>query len=129
MRISIAAAFALLTPSSVGAQDLSTAMPIAGNWTYAPVTGGSEAVFANAAGSPQLWVHCTRATRRVTISRPASAAAPSMNIWTTSRAQSVGSDFNPGTGRVTIDLAPFDPLLDALVSSRGRIAFAIGTQP
>jgi hypothetical protein len=134
MRFSIAAAFALIVASPLGAQtipspDFSTAAPIAGNWTYAPATDGSEALFANPEGSPQLSVHCTRATRRVTVSRPASAAAPLINVWTSSRTQSVASSFNPATGRLTIDLANFDPLLDAIASSRGRIAFTVDGQP
>jgi hypothetical protein len=129
MQLPIAAALALLVAASASAEDLSTATPIAGSWSYAPVADGSEAVFANSSGVPQLWVHCTRATRRVTISRPASATAPVLNIWTSSLTRSAASSFNPATGRLTIELANYDPLLDALVSSRGRIGFTIGTQP
>ena len=129
MQLPIAAALALLVAVSASAEDLSTATPIAGSWSYAPVADGSEAVFANSNGVPQLWVHCTRATRRITISRPASAAAPVLNIWTSSLTRSAASSFNPATGRLTIELANYDPLLDALVSSRGRIGFTIGTQP
>jgi hypothetical protein len=129
MQLPIAAALALLVAASAGTADLSTATPIAGSWSYASVADGSEAVFANSSGVPQLWVHCTRATRRITISRPASAAAPVLNIWTSSLTRSAPSSFNPATGRLTIELANYDPLLDALVSSRGRIGFTIGTQP
>jgi hypothetical protein len=129
MQLRIAAALALFVACSAGAQDLSTAIPVAGSWSYAPASDGSEAVFTNASGSPQLWLHCTRATRRVVISRPATAAAPLVNVWTSSQTRSVASSFNPATGRVTIELAAFDSLLDAMVSSRGRIAFTVGTQP
>jgi len=128
MRLRIAAALALLVASSGEAQDLGTAVPIAGSWSYAPAADGSEAVFANATGSPQLWLHCTRATRRITISRPATAAAPLLNVWTSSLVKSLPSSFNPATGRLTIDLSNYDPLLDAMVSSRGRVAFTVGTQ-
>ena len=129
MRLTISAAFALLAASTAMAQDLGTATPIAGTWSYAPVKDGSEAVFANDAGSPQLWVHCNRATRRVTISRTATAAAPALNVWTSSLTKSVASSFSPTTSRLTIDLANFDPLLDAIASSRGRVGFTVGTQP
>jgi hypothetical protein len=132
MRIAIAAAFALIAASPLNAQtvpDLSTATPIAGNWTYAATADGSEASFANASAVPQLWVHCTRATRRVTIAKSATAAAPLLNVWTSALTRSVASSFNPATGRLTIDLAPNDPLLDAISSSRGRIGFSIGGQP
>ena len=129
MKFRKVAALALLATSSASAQDLSTATPIAGSWSYGPATDGSEAVFTNASGSPQLWVHCTRATRRVTIARAATAAAPAVNVWTSSLERSVPSAFNPATGRLTIDLSNYDPLLDAIVSSRGRVGFTVGTQP
>ena len=129
MRLSIAAAFALAATSSLHAQDLSTATPIAGNWTYAATADGSEAVFANVSGNPQLWVHCTRATRRMSIAKPATGAAPFLNVWTSSLTRSVVSSFNPSTARLTIDLAAADPLLDAIVSSRGRIGFTVTGQP
>ena len=129
MLLRIGAALALFLASSAGAQDLDTAAPIPGSWTYAPASDGSEAVFTNAAGSPQLWAHCTRTTRRVTFARPAAAAAPFLNVWTSSLTRSVGSAFNPATGRLTIDLANYDPLLDAIVSSHGRVGFTVGTQP
>ncbi len=124
----IAAALALLAASPARAQDLSTATPIAGSWSYAPASDGSEAVFTNSAGSPQLWLHCMRATRRVAISRPATAAAPFINVWTSSQSRSVASSFNPATGRLMIDLAAYDSLLDAIVSSRGRIGFTVAAQ-
>jgi len=129
MRLPIAAAVALAAASSLHAQDLSTATPIAGNWTYAATADGSEAVFASATGSAQLWVHCTRATRRVSIAKPATGAAPLLNVWTSSLTRSAPASFNPATGRLTIDLAAVDPLLDAIVSSRGRIGLTVAGQP
>ena len=136
MRFSIAAALALTAASSLSAQmpapapDFATATPLAGSWSYAPAaTGGSEAVFANASGNPQLWVHCTRASRRVSIAKAAGAAAPRLDVWTSSLQRSVAAAFNPATARLTIDLAAFDPLLDAIASSRGRVAFSVAGQP
>jgi hypothetical protein len=125
----ITAALALLVATSAHGQDLSTATPIIGSWSYAVAPDGSEAAFTNETGSPQLLVHCTRATRRVTISRLASTAAPSISVWTSSLERSVPASFNAANNRLTIDLANFDPLLDAVVSSRGRVAFTVGTQP
>jgi len=130
MKFGIAAApFALLGAPSATAQDLSVATPVAGSWTYAATADGSEASFAGASGSPQLWLHCTRATRRVTILKAASAAAPSLTVWASSQTRSIASSFNPATGRLTIDLANYDPLLDAIAHSRGRVGFTVGTQP
>jgi hypothetical protein len=135
MKSRIAAALALVATSSLNAQtsgavtDLTTATPISGSWTYAATTDGSEATFSNASAFPQLWLRCSRVTRRVSIARPASAAAPLLNVWTSSLTRGVPSSFNPATGRLTAELAADDPLLDALATSRGRIGFGIGNQP
>ena len=131
MRFMFAAALALAA-SSLDAQivpDLSTATPIAGSWTYAATTDGSEASFANASAVPQLWVRCSRATHRVSIAKTADAAAAFINVWTSSKTRSVASSFNPATGRATIDFDANDPLLDAITSSRGRIGFTAAAQP
>lgn len=131
MRFAVLAALALIFPASLGAQaanDLATATPTEGTWTYSITADGSEAVFASAA-SPQLWVHCTKATRRLSIAKAATAAAPFISIWTSSLAKDVASSFNPAAGRLTIELANYDPLLDALSNSRGRIGFTVATQP
>ena len=129
MRFSIIAAFAFACASSALAQDLSTATPIPGNWAYSTTSDGSEAVFTNSTASPQLWVHCTKATRQVTIAKAATAAAPFLNVWTSSLTKNLASSFNPSTGRLSIELANYDPLLDAIVSSRGRVGFTVGTEP
>lgn len=135
MRLSNAAALALLSASSLGAQtpaaiaDLTTFTPIAGDWSYAEVADGSEAVFTNSSNYPQLWVHCTRATRHVSIARAAAGPAAAMNIWTSSATRTVPTTFNPSTGRLTIDFTNYDPLLDAIATSRGRLGFAAGTGP
>lgn len=132
MHLRIAAAIALIASSSLSAQtvpDLSAATPIAGNWSYQPTSDGSEASFADSTSNVQLIVHCTRATRHVTISKPASAAAPTINVWTSSQTRSVPSGFSPSSARLSMDFAPYDALLDAIATSRGRIGFSVGTQP
>jgi hypothetical protein len=135
MKISIAAAFPLLAASSLSAQtapavpDLATATPIAGNWSYSATGGGSEATFANAGGFPQVIVHCSRATRRVSIAKPATSAADSIDVWTSSQTRKLPASFNPGTGRLTVELDATDALLDALSNSRGRLGFTVSQQP
>lgn len=131
MRLWIAAALALSGSGSLVAQtvaipDLTTFAPIAGYWSYNPASDGSEAQFVSASGYPQLWVRCTRSTREISISRPASAPAAVMNVWTSSASRSVASSFNPATRRLTIELGNADPLLDAIATSRGRLGFASG---
>jgi len=133
MRFAIAAALALAAPSSLHAQatipDLSTATVLPGSWSFAFATGGSEATFTDSSGNQQLWVHCTRTSRRLSIAKRGSAATPFLQVWTSSLTRSVPASYNPATGRITIDLAAYDPLLDAIASSRGRIGFGVANQP
>lgn len=132
MHFRSSAALALIASSSLGAQtvsDLATATPIAGAWTYNASNDGSEAHFTDANAVPQLILRCTLSVRHVTIFKPASAAVPYMNIWTSSQRRSIASSFNPATGRLSVELEASDPLLDAMSTSRGRIGIAAGTQP
>ncbi len=115
-------------PTVVGV-DLSRATPLQGSWTYAPVADGSEASFRDSAGRVQLTVHCTRATRRVTLSKPASGAAPHLFVWTSSLSRSIPASFQPATGRIVAQVAAFDGLLDALTFSRGRFGVRVAGTP
>lgn len=132
MRFAITAALALTAASALDAQiiaDLSTATPIAGNWTYASTGDSSEARFIDASANPQLIVRCTHSTRQVTIAKAATAAAPSINVWTSSLTRSVPANYNAAAGQIAFSLTNYDPLLDALSNSRGRMGFSVGTQP
>lgn len=133
MRLSVAAAFALTAAPSLHAQtagpDLSTAAPVAGNWSFAQTIDGSEATFGTASSLPQLTIHCTKATRRVTIWRPASAAAPFLNVWTSTQSRQLPASYNPATGRISADVAAFDTLLDGIAFSRGRFGVAVPNAP
>ena len=132
MRFAIVAALALTAASSLHAQvipDLGTASVLPGNWSFAFATGGSEATFTDNGGNQQLWVHCTRVTRRVSIAKRGTGATPFLQVWTSSMSRSVPASYNPATGRIAIDLAAYDPLLDAIASSRGRFGVGVANQP
>ena len=130
MRFVIAAALALTAAPSLAAQAVPAAsnltydMPIAGSWSYAGTAQGSEVTFIDSASRPQLTIRCTRATRRVSVLKPAPAAAPYMWIWTSSQVKNVPATFDASSARVVAEMAAFDPLLDAIASSRGRIGFS-----
>jgi len=130
MRLTFAAALALTAASSLNAQsiaDLTTTPTVAGEWVYSQATDGSEAVFKDANSNPQLWLHCTRVTRQVTVSRPASAPASTLNIWTSTTQQSLPASYDAQTGRVSLSKWAFEPLWDAMAFSRGRIGVAVGS--
>jgi hypothetical protein len=135
MRFTIAAALALTAASSLHAQtaapaaapavDFSIAPPLPGNWTYATTSDGTEASFLDASARPQLFVRCTRASRIVTIAKPAVAAAPFLNVWTSSQTRNLPASYNPATYRLSASVTAVDPLLDAIAFSRGRFAVSV----
>jgi len=146
MKSVIAAALGLTAASSLQAQttatsnaraptaispavDLSTATPIDGNWSYSAQPGGSEATFVNAAGQPQLAITCTRGVRQVTISKPATVIAPFILVWTSALTRNLPSSYNPATRRLSATVSAYDPILDAMGFSRGRIGFSALNQP
>ena len=129
MRKLIAAAFALTVSTLLHAQapalsDLSYEKPMAGTWTYSATGDGSQSTFVDTQSQPQLTIHCTRMTRRVTISKPAATSSPTLWIWTSAETKTVPATYDSANARVTADFAPFDPMLDAIASSRGRIGFS-----
>jgi hypothetical protein len=128
MKLVIAAALALTaatSPEGTPVQsNLEYVMPIVGSWSYAATDGGSEATFKDSSGHAQLTLRCTRATRRVGILKTATSASPSIWIWTSSEKKSLPATYDASSGRVSADIAAFDPLLDAMASSRGRIGFS-----
>jgi hypothetical protein len=133
MRVRVAAALALLVPATLQAQatiaDLSTATPIAGTWNYSASAMGTEASFLNPSALPQLTLRCTKSTRVVTIAKPATAAAATMTVWTSSAVRPVPASFNPLTNRISIEIVSNDPLLDALAFSRGRLGVTVAGGP
>ena len=126
----IAAALALAAQSSSAPagtpieSNLQYASPITGSWAYASTATGSEATFSNVSNAPQLTIRCTRATRRITLLKAASSASPTIWVWTSSDKKTLPATYDAAAGRVAAELAAFDPLLDAIASSRGRIGFS-----
>jgi hypothetical protein len=127
------AALVLLQAPALTAQpaipDQTYSSPLAGNWTYAATATGSEAVFRDSAARTQLIIRCARATRRVSIAKAASGAAPFVSIWTSSATRNAPASFNPATAMLTADFAAADAILDAIAYSRGRTAFGAGAAP
>lgn len=97
------------------------ANPVPADWRVRPLTAGSwswrgdalvsEAMFSDSRGV-QLVVRCTRATRRVMISRIGAPSSMPIRIVTTSSQRVLP----PGNM-----LLGGDPLLDAIAFSRGRL--------
>lgn len=116
-------------PAATPSVDPQIATPISGDWTYSSVAGGTQATFSSAGGQPQLSIICTRASRQVTFSKPATGIVPFLNVWTSSLSRDVPASYDPATHRITARVPDSDPLLDALVFSRARIAFTVRGSP
>lgn len=125
----IAAALALTadaTPNVAGApvaSNLEYVMPIEGSWVYVAAADGSEATFDNQSGQAQLTIRCTRSTRRVSLLKPG-VASPVLWVWTSSQSRTLPTTYDATSARIVADLGAYDPLLDAIASSRGRIGFS-----
>ena len=118
------------TPATPAPVDFAIAQPVSGAWSYAAIPDGSEARFTGATGAVQLALRCARSTRRVTISRAASGPAPTLMVWTSSTSRTLPAPgFDAAAGRLNVQLAAFDVLLDAMTFSRGRLAVGAGAAP
>jgi hypothetical protein len=104
--------------------NLEYAATIAGDWTYSATANGSEATFSNASAQPQLTIRCLRSSRRIAVLKPASSASPTLWVWTSSQSKSLPATFDVASGRVSTELGAYDPFLDAMAASRGRIGFS-----
>jgi hypothetical protein len=130
MHLTIAAALALAaqaSPANPGApvaSNLEYSMPVEGGWSYSTTAGGSEAVFSNASGAPQMTLRCTRSNRHIALIKTAASASPTMWVWTSSQQKNLPVTYDPTAGTVTAELGAYDALLDAIASSRGRIGFS-----
>ena len=137
MKMAYVAALALACASPILAQaatsapavDLQYATPIAGDWVYARSATGGESSFRDPSGRTQLTVRCTRATRRVSIAKAASGAAPFLFVWTSSLSRSIPASFQPTMQQLVADVAATDPVLDAMAFSRGRLGISVTGQP
>ena len=132
MKPIIASAFVLTAAASLSAQtrtpsltDFQYSTPLPGSWIYSTTAGGSEAAFLDSRQHPQLFVRCARASRQVTIARPATATAPFLNIWTSSATRSLPTNYNPATYRLSATVPAYDSVLDAIAFSRGRFAVSV----
>ncbi len=133
-KLILAALAGALVASPLAAQapaiaDHSLSTPINGTWRYAGSAGGGEARLSDAAGRVQLTLTCQRSSRIMTLARPAAAATPFLQVWTSSQRRNLPASFNPATNQLRASLSANDGLLDALSMSRGRMAVGIAGQP
>lgn len=104
-----------------------------GDWTYVAGADASRALFGPTNAEARFIVACEKGMRQVKLWRPADlkTAAP-MTVTTTESARTLTTQLVPGStvANVVVTLAPRDPVLDAMVFTRGRFMVQVpGTQP
>ena len=103
---------------------------IGGSWTYSQIPGGSDAIFVDSGGRAQLTIRCTRASRQISIIRPASNTSASLQVWTSTVQRQLPATFDAAASQLRSEIAVSDRLLDALSFSRGKFAIAaLGAAP
>lgn len=104
----------------------------AGDWHYVADATAKRALFGPSPSETRFTIACEPGSRQVKLWRPVPAGSPAatMTITTT---ESVGKlSASPVAGPVpqmVATLAPYDPILDAMVFTRGRFAVQVpGTE-
>lgn len=99
-----------------------------GVWRWGLTGGASAASFGTGTSGPLLEFRCDRTSGTVLMIRPGAASeATATKVTTTSAARSLIAQPLPGpTPQLAVPIPARDPLLDAIVFSRGR--FAVETQ-
>ena len=120
--IALAPAAAVTAQTVAAAPDFTNARAAPGSWGYQSTAGGSMARFVDMTGTARLVLECTKATRRVSVSLTSAAPAASLSLWTSIASRNMPARFEANAMRVTAELGAYDPLLDAIAFSRGRIA-------
>ncbi len=123
--LAFVAAQSVTPPGTPPVSDLTGQQPLSGSWSYSTDSQGrSSARFDTANGTAELTIRCTRSTRRIAILKPASGPSQSLWIWTSARSVTLPATWDASTKQIQVELGAYDPILDAIASSLGRIGFS-----
>lgn len=103
-----------------------------GDWSYAPVQGGSAALYAAPGAGTRFTLRCDRSQRQVHLEQPGQASGSAAVIVRTETADRslAGQPLSGQLAGVRATLSATDPLLDAMALSKGRFAVeAAGQRP
>ena len=99
-----------------------------GDWSYRATPSGGHAQFATPTGKALFSLHCDRTARRVTLLRHGGTAPAMLRILTGTQTR-IFDAAPQAAGTIGLSLDARDPLLDAVIFSRGRFAVEAGTLP
>jgi hypothetical protein len=113
----------VVAPAPVAAAEGSVSPGI---WTYGIDERGSRALFGRAEAEALVVVRCERPARRIFVSVRGSAP-DTLTLRATSAVRALAARPTSTTSDyVAVEIAPTDPILDALAFSRGRFSVALG---
>jgi hypothetical protein len=98
-----------------------------GNWAYRRDERGSIALYGTPGADALVTLRCDTARRMLFLSR-AGAGASNITVRTSFTLKTLAAQPTGGSlPYVASEIAPTDPILDAMAHSRGRIALEAGT--
>ncbi len=100
----------------------------AGNWVYRQDERGSIALFGQPNADAVLTLRCDRARQRIYLARAGSGAGSIVIRSSSTLKEFAGSQAGGALPYVATEIMPRDPILDAMIFSRGRIAIEVSRQ-
>lgn len=103
-----------------------------GSWVYRTDARGSVALFGQEQGDAVVTIRCDRAQSRIYLTRADEAAvggAGAITIRTSSALKTFNASSTGGSPPyIAAEIMPADPILDAIIYTRGRFALQAGGQ-
>jgi hypothetical protein len=98
-----------------------------GTWAYRTDERGSLALFGPAGANATVTIRCEKVRARIFLSVAGNRASGNFTIRTSSSLKSfVPAQASSEPPYVAAEIAPTDPILDAIAFSRGRFAIEVG---
>ncbi len=100
----------------------------AGDWVYRQDERGSIALFGQPNTDAVVTLRCDRTRQRIYLARAGSGAGNIVIRSSSTLKEFAGSPTGGALSYVAAEIMPRDPILDAMIYSRGRIAIEVSGQ-
>lgn len=100
----------------------------AGDWVYRQDERGSIALFGPAGANALITLRCDRTRQRMYLARAGEGAGSTVVRTSSTLKEFVGTPTGGVPPYIATEIMPRDPILDAMIFSRGRIAIVVAGQ-
>ncbi len=100
-----------------------------GDWAYRRDDRGSIGLFGANGADAIVTLRCDQSRQRIYLARAGSGAGTIVIRSSSSMKEFVGSPTGGAQPYIATEIMPSDPILDAMIYSRGRIALEVSGQP